>query len=153
SKAAPDAPDFSKIIERGDYVSYFENEHGEQWVFVRKHGAERGVVYGGDIDWESKEVYERTPEQIRSEMLAEGIKRTSLDMMVRFSDPLVGTLVIGDHERTWLYNAWYASSDVSVDQPAMAELGRRLGRSNWTPALGKHPNTTEHRAAMNVLWL
>ncbi len=44
-------------FESGDgYLSYFENEHGEQWVFAMDR--ESGVFFlcGGDIGWESRQV-------------------------------------------------------------------------------------------------
>ncbi len=38
----------------GYYLSYFENEFGEQWVFVKDF--ESGVFYvaGGDIGWDTR---------------------------------------------------------------------------------------------------
>ena len=34
-----------------DYCGYFENEHGEQWVFVYDRAAKRGILQGGDVGW------------------------------------------------------------------------------------------------------
>ena len=50
--AAP--PDF-QIGER-DYVGYFENELGEQWVFTYCRDDGKGWLWGGDVGWEKKEV-------------------------------------------------------------------------------------------------
>jgi len=36
----------------GDYRGYFENEHGEQWIFVYDRAAGTAMLYGGDIGWE-----------------------------------------------------------------------------------------------------
>jgi len=36
----------------GRYIGYFENEYGEQWLFVLDHGSETGMLYGGDVGWE-----------------------------------------------------------------------------------------------------
>ncbi len=43
---------------RDGYLSYFENEYGEQWVFAMDR--ESGVFFlcGGDIDWASRQVGE-----------------------------------------------------------------------------------------------
>ena len=40
------------------YLSYFENEHGEQWVFALDR--ESGVFFlcGGDLGWESRQIGE-----------------------------------------------------------------------------------------------
>ncbi|MBU0494231.1 MAG: hypothetical protein KKB13_20475 [Chloroflexi bacterium] len=35
----------------GRYLGYFENEFGEQWIFVREPGATTGMLYGGDAGW------------------------------------------------------------------------------------------------------
>ncbi len=34
------------------FRSYFENEHGEQWIFLFDKEREKGVVLGGDIGWD-----------------------------------------------------------------------------------------------------
>ena len=34
------------------YCGYFENEFGEQWVFVYDRTAKRGLLRGGDAGWE-----------------------------------------------------------------------------------------------------
>lgn len=36
--------------DRG-YHGYFENRHGEQWIFVKK--GDEAVLYGGDVGWEN----------------------------------------------------------------------------------------------------
>jgi len=36
------------------YHSYFENEHGEQWIFWYDTEKEEGWVWGGDLGWEEK---------------------------------------------------------------------------------------------------
>jgi hypothetical protein len=37
----------------GNYLAYFENRRGEQWVFVGDRDARTAVVYGGDIGWDN----------------------------------------------------------------------------------------------------
>jgi hypothetical protein len=34
-----------------NYCGYFENEHGEQWVFVYDRTTKRGILKGGDVGW------------------------------------------------------------------------------------------------------
>ena len=34
------------------HVSYFENAHGEQWVFTFDRLTGQGMLYGGDVGWE-----------------------------------------------------------------------------------------------------
>lgn len=38
----------------GKYYGYFENEHGEQWVFVYDRESESGILQGGDAGWQQK---------------------------------------------------------------------------------------------------
>lgn len=41
-----------KIVADGKrYHSYFENTHGEQWVFIYDYETERGELRGGDAGW------------------------------------------------------------------------------------------------------
>jgi len=35
------------------YIGYFENAHGEQWVFTYDRRAKRAEVRGGDAGWNS----------------------------------------------------------------------------------------------------
>jgi hypothetical protein len=37
----------------GQYLGYFENRHGEQWVFVYDRVAQTGALRGGDVGWET----------------------------------------------------------------------------------------------------
>ncbi len=53
-------PDF-QIGER-DYVGYFENEPGEQWVFIYRSNDGKGWLWGGDMGWNNqKEVKDGLP--------------------------------------------------------------------------------------------
>jgi hypothetical protein len=74
-------------------------------------------------------------------------------MAAKLSDPLVGGLILNEAERAWLYNAWHTSSGLRTDQGGVTELGRRIGRDNWSPMMDKHPNSTDYRVAMTALWL
>jgi hypothetical protein len=40
-------------LRRSDYLGYFENQYGEQVVFVYDHDAGRAVLYLGDAGWET----------------------------------------------------------------------------------------------------
>ena len=51
----------------GHYLSYFENEYGEQWLFSHERGTDTFALTGGDVGWESisdlSELVLNTPEQ------------------------------------------------------------------------------------------
>ncbi len=40
-------------LEMGQFVSYFENHYGEQWMMVADKDKQSAVLYGGDIGWRS----------------------------------------------------------------------------------------------------
>lgn len=149
------APDFEAMVGAGAYASYFENEHGEQWVFVRDPDAKRGAVYGGDNGWELVEVYERSPKQLHEELLAAGMRPGMLDRMLGLLDPLAPSVVLNDSERTWLHTAWHTSGVFGPgDREAeLADLGRRLAAQYATPAMNRHANSTDYRAAMQTFCL
>lgn len=75
-------PDLQPIVGQDCYVSYFENAHGNQWIFVRPHGADGAVLYGSTADWRPYEV--------------DGQVAPELDL--------------DEHERSWLRTAWDTSS-------------------------------------------
>lgn|SRR5690606_22907213 len=59
--------------QRGKYYSYFENEYGEQAVFVYDYETETGTLYMGDLGWEEPVTI---TEDTRSEVIlneAEGL--------------------------------------------------------------------------------
>jgi hypothetical protein len=47
-------PQVRTRAEPGHYYGYFQNEHGEQWVLDIDVSARRGILRGGDNDWESE---------------------------------------------------------------------------------------------------
>jgi hypothetical protein len=138
-----------------DYVSYFENEHGEQWLFVRAHGADTGTVYGGDLGWESHEVRFRSPDEVRAELTGQGIRGSMIDRMMALTrpDPLLPGVVLGDGEKAWLNTAWWASSGLDRQEALAAVADAVVGQlpSDLRKGLNEHPNATAHRGAMVVL--
>lgn len=54
----------------GRYYSYFENEHGEQWIFTYDKLKRVARVYGGDMAWQElktkdfKDLILNTPERL-----------------------------------------------------------------------------------------
>lgn len=36
------------------YIGYFANEHGEQWVFIYAYDTHQGILVGGDAGWEKQ---------------------------------------------------------------------------------------------------
>lgn len=155
SRHAEAAPDFEASVGAGAYVSYFENEHGEQWVFVRDRGAQHAAVYGGDNGWELVEVYERSPQQLRDELIAAGMRPGMLDRMLRLVDPLAPSVILNDSELTWLHTAWHTSGVFGPGdrEAGSADLGQRLAAQYATPAMSKHANSTDYRAAMQTFCL
>jgi hypothetical protein len=45
----------------GKYVSYFQNPHLEQWVFVGDPESGKITLYGGDLGWEPVEITVEDP--------------------------------------------------------------------------------------------
>ena len=72
-------------IVRGDdpnlYIGYFENVHGEQWIFAFDRQLGKGELRGGDVGW--NEVFD-------------------------VSDGTVPGLVLSDAEAQWLRACWHA---------------------------------------------
>jgi hypothetical protein len=64
---------------RKRYHGYFENEFGEQAIFIYDHEVNEGILYMGDAGWERafKVIGARVPE-----------------------------LVLSESEALWLYNCW-----------------------------------------------
>ncbi|TWT66687.1 hypothetical protein [Allorhodopirellula solitaria] len=60
---------------RGQYVGYFENQFGEQWIFTRNRRTGTATLRGGDMGW-----------------------NTAVDV----TDGTVEQLVLGESESLWL---------------------------------------------------
>lgn len=65
------------------YYSYFENCHGEQWVFVYDRENRTGEVRGGDAGWENAYIVQ---------------------------DGQVAGLSLNTEEKTWLLACWKAAT-------------------------------------------
>jgi hypothetical protein len=46
------------VIAESDYVGYFKNAFGEQWLFTFDRQAQTGTLFGGDIGWDEPIVVE-----------------------------------------------------------------------------------------------
>lgn len=68
------------------YYGYFENEHGEQWVFVYDRRTKTAELSGGDVGWE--QVFQ--------------IKNGHND-----------DLILNEEEKTWIQACWKAASAFS----------------------------------------
>ena len=68
---------------KGKYYGYFENEYGEQMVFVYDHTLKSGIVWVGDEGW---------------------------DRSYKVVDGLVPELILNDKEETWLQVCWNAAT-------------------------------------------
>lgn len=69
--------------EPGRYVGYFQNEHGEQAVFVYDRESRQGTVRLGDANWET------------SYKVIEG---------------RAAGLILGEYEALWLRACWLAAT-------------------------------------------
>jgi hypothetical protein len=38
----------------GAYVGYFQNQYGEQWIYIHDLAVGAPMLHGGDIEWEDK---------------------------------------------------------------------------------------------------
>jgi hypothetical protein len=143
----------AQAVARGDYVSYFENEHGEQWFFTRQREADHGFAYGGDLGWESSEVRDRTRDQVRKHLRAGGSRPGNLDMMEEMVDPLAPDIILNSHERAWLNAAWETSSTCGTQavQERIGLIANRIASRANAAGLSKHPNNSDYRAAMSTV--
>lgn len=66
----------------GDYFGYFENVHGEQWIFSYNRKEKKGELRGGDIGWENP---------------------------VEVINGQVAGLILDPSERAWLKACWIAA--------------------------------------------
>lgn len=79
-----------------DYVAYFENEHGEQLIFVREPRAKHGVLLHSDLEWEPKPVAGPAQPGSSIEGLAPGVRRFFGDV------PVLGDVILNGPEAVWL---------------------------------------------------
>ena len=68
------------------YYGYFENEHGEQWVFVYDYMTGNAELRGGDVGWE--EVF-------------------------TIKNGQANNLILNEEEKMWLQACWKAASAFS----------------------------------------
>lgn len=61
------------------YVGYFENPHGEQWIFTLDRGTGNATLRGGDVGW-----------------------NTEFDV----TDGSVADLILSTEELLWLHACW-----------------------------------------------
>lgn len=118
------APDFSARATGGAYVSYYENYHGEQWVFVRDRDADGGTLYGGDIGWDAVAVGEHA---------------------------LVPNLNLDAGELAWLKNAWQTSirqAGWDTREHDLAAIAKRLADTHDSAARRRHPDSEEYKTLM-----
>lgn len=66
-------------ITQNCYVGYFENPHGEQWIFTLDRKTGKATLRGGDVGW-----------------------NTELDV----TDGTAVDLVLGTEEKLWLHACW-----------------------------------------------
>ena len=69
--------------EAGRYHGYFENEHGEQAVFVYDYESKEGTLWMGDVSWEEA---------------------------IPIENGQAKNIVMIEHERLWLLACWQAAT-------------------------------------------
>lgn len=65
------------------YIGYFENPHGEQWVFTYHRKTGKAELRGGDVGWNT---------------------------MLKVKDGAVADLILGVEEAAWLKACWRAAT-------------------------------------------
>ncbi|MBN1139920.1 MAG: hypothetical protein JXM73_25340 [Anaerolineae bacterium] len=78
----------------GDYRGYFENEHGEQWLFVYDMLTNTATIYGGDIGWEDPVVMQEPESYDDLEIMEET------------------DLVLSPPEVAWIRACWMAADKI-----------------------------------------
>ena len=71
------------------YVGYFENPHGEQWVFTLDRVTGKAALQGGDVGWNTK-----------------------FDV----TNGSVADLILGHEEQLWLQACWSAARQQVVSK-------------------------------------
>lgn len=82
SSASGTSPHFNADVA-GRYHGYFENEHGEQMIFVYDRDARTGQLWVGDYSWQKP---------------------------VKVIDGLAHEVILSEAEETWLQACWNAAT-------------------------------------------
>lgn len=144
------------VVGEADYVSYFQTEIGDQWVFVRRAGDAHGTVYGGDLGWEGEEVRPRDLATVRKELAEKsGLSVEAVEQMwaMMSPDPLVPNLVMDPPERAWLHLVWQQSCTAQEQDTALEALAQQLAAEAPADLLNKDPMTLKYRSAHQALAL
>jgi hypothetical protein len=89
------------------FQSYFENEHGEQWILVHDAANDRVVVYSGDCGWENeltvlpfKESIAALPQEVADSYLerANSLGATRMATLMGKNGPVI----LSETEAMWL---------------------------------------------------
>jgi hypothetical protein len=81
--AAPGPPPHIDDVRSNQYLGYFENQYGEQAVFVYDRDSSQALLYLGDAGWET------------SHTVVDGV---------------VPDLVLSEVERLWVRTCWQAAT-------------------------------------------
>jgi hypothetical protein len=83
----------------GEYVAYFENTCGDQWLLIVSSDRTRGTLRGGDTGW--------APTELRD-------------------DRLVGGPILGQDEFTWLSLCWRTATGRELTPPLWQRIKQLL---------------------------
>lgn len=90
------------LHQNGDnlFVSYFENQYGEQWLFVHNRENNLSYVYGGDVDWEKYAV----------------------------EDGVAADLVLSDDEQFWILACYSAATGENIFDMLKKIMSNKTGK-------------------------
>ena len=78
----------------GDYLGYYENEEGEQWLFIYDMLTNAATIYGGQIGWENPVTMQEPESYDDYEMMEET------------------DLVLSTAELAWIRACWMAADSI-----------------------------------------
>ena len=101
-------PQFDDRVDQDvTYRSYFENEHGEQWVLIYNAKTDLVTVYSGDCGWENalsvtslKESLSKLPKEMADRFLESANSLGATQTQVVTGDD--GPVILGKAEQMWI---------------------------------------------------
>lgn len=110
--------------DKARYVGYYQNDHGEQWVFIYGKEYGGGLLIGGDLGWDT--------------VVPLGNGAVPINQQVSLSQG----------EQLWLYSCWMASDGFRQEEEANEVPSNVLALSNAS-FLWRTPESTLKRHALD----
>lgn len=106
-----DSPNYS-------YVSYFENQDGEQLILTWKAGEERATLWHSDMDWRPAAVGATFTDEARALKRLLGCDPDEAEpAAAAHGDPVTSTMSVVGEEVLWLRACWFVVSQ-RIDREA-----------------------------------